>query len=564
MNKKFIQFILVLGLLLNTAWAWHIKEFNVEAEIQSDGSVNITETIKADFSDNLKKHGIVRNIPFEYRDQNEQIYTTPLTDISVKDSHGGNHKFVKTKSGSDIRLKIGDGNKFVKPSETYVIKYSVEGVLNAFENHDEFYWNVTGNEWDAPIKKATALIMLPRSSETIQAKCFTGRNGSTDQNCEYQLNELRSGVGFKTTQDLNIREGFTIVFGWDKGLVAIPERKMSFDLEGWAKKYQYIFLLFPAWAAIKNFRIRNRLKPKKAVIPLYHPPAGLGVGLIGYFYRGKSSIRDLTALITQLCVKGLISIKETDAAGPFQKPDYEITALTPPANYQLDKEEQFVYDHLVLKPGESMSLKALVRRKNSIFKFKNYTRLLSHINQETKGYLRSGNFSLLKLIIGIVLGFHLFFASIVFSGLAQSVVPFIAFVIGSVTALALPKFNKDGQLIQHDIKGYKKFLMTADKKKINWSEAQNIFEANLPYAIALNVTDKWAQVFGDKIQTPDWYEGQSISNIKSLEKGITKTATRSISASAPRSTSSSRGRSGFSRGGGRSGGGSGGGGGSSW
>ena len=162
-----------------------------------------------------------------------------------------------------------------------------------------------------------------------------------------------------------------------------------------------------------------------------------------------------------------------------------------------------------------------------------------------------------------IFGTLLLFAMVVFTGIAQSPLPIISVIAGSVAAVALPPLNKAGRLLKHDINGYKLFLKTADKQRINWSESQQIFEKNLPYAVALGLTDKWAKVFEGKIQIPDWYKGSSTPNFNQLQKSITTSAARSIRNSTPRSTSSSRGSSGFG-GGGSSGGGFGGGGGRSW
>lgn len=563
MNKIFVRISFAfIFLITGQASAWTIDEFNLEADIQADGTVAITETIKANFAGQLQKHGIFRDIPIQFVDENDKKFKTPISHIQITDEQSQSRNFSKSRVGSNVSLKIGDANKTVKQSETYIIKYNITGVLNAFDAHDEFNWNVTGNEWEAPINYATARVTLPEKSEFLKAKCFTGQTGSTQQNCEFKLNDNSSMVGFKTNQNLKRGEGLTLVFGWEKGLVSIPERQMEFDYEGWAKKLQYLFLLFPLWGIARNIRIRNELKPHKAVIPLYHPPENLGVGLIGYFERGKPHTRDLTALLTQLCVKGLLSIKEIKPAGAFKKVSYEFTAL-PANNAKLDKEEQFVYDHIVVAPGETLSLNVLIKKNNSIFKYPNYQQLLRQIKTEVSHYLRASKMKPLKFLGGVFLFSFLFFGVIIVSGLAKSALPVLFFITGAVATFALPQFDKKGQLLKHDIKGYKLFLNTADKERINWSEAQNIFEKNLPYAIALNMTDKWAKVFGDKIQAPEWFEGQNIANLNSLEKGITRSASRAIVSSAPRSTSSSRRSSGFSSRG-SSGGGFGGGGGGSW
>jgi len=38
-------------------------------------------------------------------------------------------------------------------------------VINeALISYDEFYWNVTGNDWEADVQKATATVTLPKGT----------------------------------------------------------------------------------------------------------------------------------------------------------------------------------------------------------------------------------------------------------------------------------------------------------------------------------------------------------------------------------------------------------------
>lgn len=94
------------------------------------------------------------------------------------------------------------------------------------------------------------------------------------------------------------------------------------------------------------------------------------------------------------------------------------------------------------------------------------------------------------------------------------------------------------------------------------------YETYLPYAIALDVEEKWTNQFAtlfDKMAqegrpyTPYWYYGLYI-NMNNFGPSFSKSFNNSISSSSSRPGS----RSGFSGGGGYSGGGGGGGGGGSW
>jgi uncharacterized membrane protein len=103
-----------------------------------------------------------------------------------------------------------------------------------------------------------------------------------------------------------------------------------------------------------------------------------------------------------------------------------------------------------------------------------------------------------------------------------------------------------------------------DRLERSAADPRQVFEALLPYAMALGVADEWAGRFeGIYAQRqPDWYVGPSIGqgfSTRSFERSLSgaMAATSQNMTASPRSSSGSGG-------GGSSGGGGGGGGGGSW
>src|SRR3989344_3903018 len=132
----------------------HIAEFKSEIDIQKDGSVNVSETIVYDFA-NLEKHGIIRKIPFIKTNKEGKRFRMNMNVISVNDEKGNNYNYKTTNlDDRELELKIGDADKTITGVHTYVITYTVSGALTYFSDHDELYWNVTGNEWTVPIELA--------------------------------------------------------------------------------------------------------------------------------------------------------------------------------------------------------------------------------------------------------------------------------------------------------------------------------------------------------------------------------------------------------------------------
>lgn len=158
-------------------------------------------------------------------------------------------------------------------------------------------------------------------------------------------------------------------------------------------------------------------------------------------------------------------------------------------------------------------------------------------------------------------------ATMVLPALLMSPLSLIAYVAGLVCVFiivmffkAMPKRTTYGNEILGKIKGFRTFLETAEKPKLETLVMQDpaYFYNILPYAYVLDVSDKWIEQFETiGLQSPDWYHGSTAFSVASFGSFMNSTM-------ATASTSMSSGSSGGSSGGGSSGGGSGGGGGSSW
>ena len=138
-------------------------------------------------------------------------------------------------------------------------------------------------------------------------------------------------------------------------------------------------------------------------------------------------------------------------------------------------------------------------------------------------------------------------------------------IIGMILLFKImPKRTKYGNEILGKIKGFKRFLETAEKQKLEAMVMENptYFYDILPFTYVLDVSDKWIKKFETiSLQAPNWYDGYSSFSTTSFCSFINSTMS---SASSAMSSSPSSSSSGTSSGGGSSGGGSGGGGGGSW
>jgi uncharacterized membrane protein YgcG len=162
--------------------------------------------------------------------------------------------------------------------------------------------------------------------------------------------------------------------------------------------------------------------------------------------------------------------------------------------------------------------------------------------------------------------------------IAVLLVPFILFIWGVMATIIVTlvcavllilntymiKKNTRGNAAFAELKGFKKFIKTAEENKLKMllSETQLYFESTMAYALTFGSFDSWAKKFDDlNVPPPNWYSGidgshSSLSNF-SNSFSSTMASTSSTMVSSPSSSSSSGG-------GGSSGGGFSGGGGGSW
>ncbi len=193
--------------------SWLIENFNSNIAVQQSGVVHVVETISVDFR-TQPKHGIYRDIPYLYEANGKETYTTVAIINVLQNNLPAKYTLSQTNGYEEI--KIGDPNQTIIGRTVYTIVYTVTGVLRGFSDHDELYWNVTGNEWQVEIQKAQASVTLPGDG-IMQITCYEGVAGSQTP-C--QSNTASPQVAtFATTAPLAESEGLTVVVGY-KGRVA--------------------------------------------------------------------------------------------------------------------------------------------------------------------------------------------------------------------------------------------------------------------------------------------------------------------------------------------------------
>ena len=282
-----------------------IHLFDVTATVESDGFVTVRERIEVTALGREIRRGIIRVFPTDYTGSDGRMVRTGFELLSAT-LDGETVQSAVERTSKDLEIRLGSSGVMLEAGRhVYEITYRTRGWIAFREDFDEFYWNVTGNDWIFPIHRAVYRVVLPEGGAVTKWEAFTGRRGGTGKD----FSRLPDG-SFETTAIMKPGEGFTVAVAWEKGLVAPPSVPLMERIKGWVSDHRGpvmgclagLFLLYYAGAWL--FKGRD---PKKGlVIPLYEPPEGVEPGYVKYLRDEEYSAGVLAADMLQLAVKGAI------------------------------------------------------------------------------------------------------------------------------------------------------------------------------------------------------------------------------------------------------------------
>jgi uncharacterized membrane protein len=592
-----------------------INSFVSTISVEKDSSLLVTEQINITTDGQNIQHGIYRDVPTRYQTQNGEV-NIQFNVINTGLNNSKTPYFTRYESNG-IRVYMGDKYKDLSVGTyTFSLTYRVRGELGYFKDHDELYWNVTGNGWDYPIRHAKAIVRLPQGAfHTITGTtAYTGYQGSRGDAFESQQDAREQTIIFATNQPLNPHQGLTIVLGWQKGFVTpislfqIKNNRMLLILF-----IGCILLLIYYYWAWRRYGVDG---PRKIVIPEYDPPAGFTPATLRYILNLQYDKTVLSCSILNLAVKGYLKIQESKH---FFSTHYALVK-EPEFNARLSSEEQ-VLANALFNGSDLVELHQLERLNKMETKFiknlednykKNY--FVTNTGYTLVGMLMSLFLFItaaaynpnafptvivliflfstspllyrlkkdiltqkIRYIFWFVFIFSLttgFSCSFLISGLGVQVgvygVLFIFIALVNVIfANLLKRPTPLGQELNTHTKGFKLFLNATEKDRLNFRNppelTPQIFERYLPYALALGVEQHWAEQFTSILEQanyqPNWYVGPNLKGFNSVS--LASTISNSFSGAISSATTAPGSSSGFGSSG-SSGGGGGGGVGGGW
>jgi hypothetical protein len=542
-----------------------IERFDARITVQLDGNIDVEETIRARF--NGSWNGIYRKVPVEYRTPQGFKWTIKLDLLSATDLEGQALRTESEREDHFIKYKmwIPGANDAVR---TVVLRYRAHNALRFFEDHDELYWNVTGDEWDVALGDVTAVIHLPAAATGIRATAFNGVYGSTSREAVVALDG--DSVRITMPRKLQFREGLTAVVGWDKGLVPEPtgaERAAGFLVANWP-----LALPIPVLVGMLLLWSRRGRDPRKLPVAVqYEPPAGVTPAEAGTLTDESADMRDITATIVDLAVQGHLRIEEREES--------KLLGLI--------KEKEFVFHRTTpgdrartLFPHESEVLQGIFEGGATTVRLSDleneFYKCLDGIKSGVMDRLVHQGFYAKRpdhvrgrwIGFGVAMGFITAMGGAIAPAIGAAPAAFIVagVAIGLIMVVIgyhMPARTILGARTLEKVLGFGEFLERVDKERFERIvKTPEMFERFLPYAMAFGVEKRWAQAFDDMyMEAPSWYAGSSLHafNASSFSGRLSAMSSRagSVMSSSPR-TSSGSGFSGGSSGGGGGGGGGGG------
>lgn len=605
-----------------------ILDFQSEIVVDREGGLSVTERIRVRAEGYEIKRGIFRDFPQLYKRRYGLTERRPFEVLSVT-RNGKPEPYHIKKENAGTRVYIGAEDVTLPPyfEQIYVLKYRTSRQLLTSAEKDELYWNVTGNEWSFPIKRASAIVLLPEGIVAGELNAYTGLAGEKGQNV---ISKKEAGQAvFETSRELARHEGLTISVIWQPGQLDPVAYEEPNPLEGNTSLIGGLALILLGYGIYLGGWILVGRDPRRGlIIPRWEPPMGWSAAALRFLTEMRFDNKCFTAGVLSLAAKGRVKITETSSKvyrlerGRSEEAD-------------LEEDEQVLYQNL-LGGWKSLELKS----SNHAIVSGARTSLQANLKERIKGRFFHGNFwiwffGLLPCLIGVGLImlsadqapeaiFFVLWLSIWSAGTAGLVIsgigsvragrwasglgsllfslPFVAgwvvgmvlfgkaagpwatlfFVVSIVVSLIFHRLmkapTKEGRQILDEIDGFREYLQVAEEDRLNLEnppeKTPELFERFLPFALALGVEQEWSQKFdtilkaaGESTKSgnyqPSFYSG-SATGMDGMMSGAALGAAMTSALTTASSAPSSSSGGGGGGGGGSSGGGGGGGGGGGW
>ena len=525
-----------------------IKSYSSNITLHVNGSVDVIETIVVSVEGLEIKRGIFRDIPTTLRNDDGSIIQSNLNIISVQ-RDGETEPFHTSGIEGGTRIYVGESSVFLPHQTfTYTLHYTMSRMARYFDDHDELYWNATGNFWNFAIEQAVAQVTLPDGAIINDLSVYTGAQGANESDAKTRTTADNVAL-FRATRLLFPKEGMSVSVSFQKGILTEPsstQKGLNFLSDHRKNLFPILAFLLIAFYYYYAWDKVGRDPEKGTIIPLFHAPEGYSPALVHFIHNmgwKKSGWTAYSAAMVSLATRGLLDIEKDG------KKKITFKHLSNP-DEELPRGEKVIADYLKQKdkitvnkssgPGlnsnRSKFIKAIISENQHAYFNHNFLysalgialSILSILGLVAGGILPPAQ-GIIMLAVGF--GASIFFFAISSAmgtgGFGKFIIlgwfglvgvnlmgnfaslltpltintPFIATVsivlLNVVFIFLMRAPTIHGRKVMDQIDGFKMYLETAEKNRLNFLSEPDFsikrFEQILPYAIALGVEKPWAQ-----------------------------------------------------------------------
>lgn len=526
-------------------------------------------------------------------------YKAKVSNIIVSDAHVKKYK----ENGKQL-IKIGSTKKTIVGKKDYTIWYKYNLGKDRVTGADQLYYNLVSSEHDAPYGKVTFSITMPKDFDASKLGFSAGAKGSEDSSkVKYRVvgNKITGSYDgvLKENEALTVRcelpEGYFVVTGLDESFINYCLIGMSI-----------LFLIIVGLITITS--LRKKLGPLIEPVEFY-PPDDLNSLDVAYVYKkGDLEDKDATSLLVYLANKGYVKIVE-------ESDDGDCFRITKIKEYDGNNESERIFFEGLFESGNNDvgyddlydKFYKTVRNVQSTADEINFPKIFRKFVLTKFNLILFMAFVVTVVVVGFnvyevfdsflyVLGVAIFLFIVIFLdskfnlghritgflmswGLSSFIsynggTYFLANCVGGVCvaimlvcAVLLPKMTEYGHNMLGRVKGFRNFLVTAEKDRLEALVMDNpqYFYDILPYTYVLDISQKWIKQFESiAIKEPDWYSGDGMFDIFVFDRMLSSTMGSMIEKQESFGSTSRWGSGSSGTGGGVSGGGYGGSSSSSW
>ncbi len=479
-----------------------IEEYKVKLDVGLDNVVDVEEQITVDFY--TGSHGIIRSLPYwlEYTGSNNKTISRryDLKDINVLED-----KFETYTEDERRKIKIGDEDRIIDGTHTYIITYKYNMGNDPYKDHDEFIYHVFGDYWGTPINNASIEITMPKSFSEDNLKVFLDKYRVNDVTNRMNISYVGNKIKIRVPDTMTLGKALTVD-------LVLPDNYF----EATKSAYGYgsltcLIIMFVLFITIYIMWLRFGKDYKFDKSYRSGPPEGLDAASIGYINKhGTSGNKLLVATIMELANKKAITIEDTKD---------NLLINNSKKKVDLTSNQQIVYDGLFENNQEQVNLKELNTYKIiSALDVNLQQELDEKINdlKSVKKMFKSSRFIVYASLLWLI-GFAI-----------KDLAPELHFLY-IIGLILLPLFivftgimgrrTEYGERLYKDVQGYKDYLSNIGEKQLLEIKDQDINICNILYAYAyvFDISNKFGnkltETYTDKVRDHIYYNDSLITSM---------------------------------------------------